>query len=117
MACVAISRKDKATLRIHKSGKKTVRAASIRVGELASARSLFGDTTAARGTAVPWAEVNPTSTFICSPTFPGNPNIYNSIAPNIRVRDIIPRVRRSYEARVLPDYFNRASHFQHLRPL
>ena len=64
-----------------------------------------------------WAEVNPTSTFICSPTFPGNPNIYNSIAPNVRVRDIIPRVRRSYEARVLPDYFNRASHFQRLRPL
>jgi len=43
MVCVAISRKDVATLGIYESVKKTVRAASIRVGELASATAQTHD--------------------------------------------------------------------------
>jgi len=56
--------------------------------------------------------------FTNSPCLPGNPNIYNdSTITGARVCDIIPRMHRSDETRVLPDYFHHAPHFQHFRPL
>src|SRR5258707_1366045 len=55
--------------------------------------------------------------FTNLPTLPGNPNIHNyststSVVTGARVCDVIPRVRRSDETRVLPDYFHHAPHFQ-----
>jgi len=66
---------------------------------------------------LPWTDPFRNTTFIYQPSLPGNPNIYNSIVPDARVRDIIPRVRRSYQACVLPNYFHCAPHLQHFRTL